>query len=205
MTKNLYDTLGLNKKASEEEIKNAYRELAKENHPDKNENNSQEKMAEINEAYMILSDKEKREKYDAAGQTKETPFQTKFIGFVDQLLLKIVNSELEVKHIDLIAEFKELTGQCIHNINAQVNQKQIQLNKYEILLKRLKTKGDNTILLAIEESIRSLNGQISAMNMETDFMNKCLDILEEYDYDFDKIKEESQQRFYNLQINPQTF
>ncbi len=51
--------------ASQEEIKKKYRELAKKMHPDKSKDQStQETMAEINKAYEILSNKERREKYD---------------------------------------------------------------------------------------------------------------------------------------------
>jgi len=47
-----------------EEIRNKFRELAKKTHPDKTKENSEEKMAELNKAYEILSDRERREKYD---------------------------------------------------------------------------------------------------------------------------------------------
>lgn len=59
---NHYDTLGLNKDATFDEIKKAYRKLALVHHPDKSGNT--EKFKEINEAYEILSDPDKREQYD---------------------------------------------------------------------------------------------------------------------------------------------
>lgn len=60
-----YKTLGLPRKATSEEIKNRYRELAKKLHPDKNKDEkSKEAMAEINKAYEVLSDEERRKRYD---------------------------------------------------------------------------------------------------------------------------------------------
>ena len=60
-----YDILGVKQDASFEEIRDSFRELAKKIHPDKTKDeDSEEKMAEINEAYEILSDKENRESYD---------------------------------------------------------------------------------------------------------------------------------------------
>ena len=50
--------------ASNTEIKNRYRELAKQYHPDKNKDSSEEKMAEINKAYEVLSDEKLRDEYD---------------------------------------------------------------------------------------------------------------------------------------------
>jgi len=61
---NYYDIIGVSKDASMEEIRNKFRELAKKTHPDKTKENSEEKMAELNKAYEILSDRERREKYD---------------------------------------------------------------------------------------------------------------------------------------------
>jgi len=61
---NYYEVLGLNNDASNEEIKRMYRKLAKKWHPDKRKQNSEKKMAEINEAYETLSDGKLRAEYD---------------------------------------------------------------------------------------------------------------------------------------------
>ena len=64
-----YEVLGLSKGASEEELKKAYRKLAKQYHPDVNpgDKDAEAKFKEINEAYGILSDKEKKARYDQFG------------------------------------------------------------------------------------------------------------------------------------------
>ncbi len=69
MAKNYYETLGVEKNASDEEIKSAYRKMAKKYHPDLNKDNPQaaEKFKEVNEAYECLSDKQKRSNYDQFG------------------------------------------------------------------------------------------------------------------------------------------
>jgi len=68
-TRDYYNILGVNKNASQEEIKRAYRKLAMKYHPDKNPNRkeAEERFKEINEAYAVLSDKEKRKQYDTFG------------------------------------------------------------------------------------------------------------------------------------------
>lgn len=67
--KDFYQTLGVTKSSSPEEIKKAYRKLAMQYHPDKNQGNkkAEEKFKEISEAYEVLSDAEKKKNYDMFG------------------------------------------------------------------------------------------------------------------------------------------
>ncbi len=67
MAKNYYETLGVDKKATQDDIKKAFRKLAQKHHPDKGGNEATFK--EITEAYSILSDDKKRREYDSYGQT----------------------------------------------------------------------------------------------------------------------------------------
>jgi curved DNA-binding protein len=70
MAKSLYETLEVSENASESEIKKAYRKLARQYHPDVNKDKgAEEKFKEINSAYEILSDKEKKQQYDMHGDS----------------------------------------------------------------------------------------------------------------------------------------
>ncbi|MHB8860164.1 MAG: molecular chaperone DnaJ [Minisyncoccota bacterium] len=67
MAKDYYNVLGVDKKATQDDIKKAFRKLAHKHHPDKG--GSDDKFKEITEAYSILSDEKKRREYDAYGQS----------------------------------------------------------------------------------------------------------------------------------------
>ena len=73
MARDYYDVLGLKRGASQKEIKQAYRKLARKHHPDVNpgDKGAEERFKEINSAYEVLSDAEKRKKYDRYGDRWE--------------------------------------------------------------------------------------------------------------------------------------
>ena len=89
--KDYYEVLGISKTATQDEIKKAYRKLALQYHPDRNKNNkeSEGKFKEVNKAYEVLSDPQKRQTYDQfgasafeqGGPTGQGPFGGGFGGF----------------------------------------------------------------------------------------------------------------------------
>ncbi len=80
--KDYYSILGVEKNASDEDIKSAYRKLAKKYHPDLNKDNpsAAEKFKEVNEAYEVLGDKQKRSNYDQFGNADGANFSDFFGG-----------------------------------------------------------------------------------------------------------------------------
>ena len=77
-----YEVLGLSRNATQEDIRKAFRKLAFDNHPDRNKDPGAEaRFKEINEAYEVLSDDQKRTQFDRFGHAGATPFGRGFEGF----------------------------------------------------------------------------------------------------------------------------
>ena len=72
MAKSLYEALGVSKNASQDEIKKAYRKLVRQSHPDKNPGDAaaEARFKEVQSAYDVLSDADKRKRYDRFGRGK---------------------------------------------------------------------------------------------------------------------------------------
>src|SRR5215210_607801 len=73
--KDYYETLGVSKTASQDDIRKAFRKLARQHHPDvaKDKKTAEAKFKQINEAYEVLGDPEKRKRYDELGANWDQP------------------------------------------------------------------------------------------------------------------------------------
>ncbi len=187
MTDTLYDKLGIDKNASPEDIKSAYRKKAKINHPDK-PGGQAEGMAEISRAYSILSDPRKKERYDATGQESETPFEQKFMSLVQQTFNQIIENQ-NVDNDDLIYVFKIMLDSAKDSIHKNKQEHFKKLKKFENVRKRITSTNDNAIVLFLDGQIASYKTAIANMDDEIIFMDKAKEVLESYNYNFDEIEQ----------------
>jgi len=104
--KDYYEILGVSKSATSDEIRNSFRKLAFKYHPDKNignEKQAEEKFKEINEAYAVLSDEEKRRRYDLGGSAS---FEQGFSGFDQSDVFRDIFNN-QNSYSDLASIFKQ--------------------------------------------------------------------------------------------------
>ncbi len=186
--KDLYDKLGVNKTASDDEIKKAFREKAKDAHPDK-QGGDHQKMQELTQAYGILKDPLKRAKYDNTGEMHDVPFDQKFTGFVASIFLKLIEVNGDgVDRVDLIAEFLEQCRLIIENSNKEKAKLNKERNRIEKVMKRLSSTKENKIGRVLEFRITEYKKDLRILDDQIQFMRDCEEVIGHHSYQFDPLE-----------------
>lgn len=181
--KNLYEILGVDKNATLQDMKKAYRDKAKKAHSDKGGNDTD--MAEINKAYSILRIPSKREFYDRTGETEDTPFDKKFQAFINEVFVgHILKRAADVEHEDLIKLFRTYIDNFI--IHQEENRKSLnsEIEKLLKVINRTKSKKNNIINLVIEANISQLKHGVAMCDDNIKFAKDAYDHLQDYNYEF---------------------
>lgn len=184
MNEDLYRDLGVEPDATDEEIKKAYWNKAKENHPDKEGGNA-EKMALINKAHAILSNPSKRKKYDETGETEEQAFSSKFASFMAQILTQVINETSNVNQQNLIASIKVKVLKNQTDFYRAISDVEKEIHHFDNIKNRMSTKKDKTMIMILEETIKSKKRLIKGIENDIQFMKHCYEVLNDYDYMID--------------------
>ena len=188
MAKNLYEVIGVDKTATQDEIKKAFREKAKKAHTDK-EGGDHEEMIELNKAYAVLKIASKRAHYDQTGESEDTPFDKKFAGFIQQLFIDaIIKQKRDVTSIDLIAIFREYITDLITQHTAAKAGMMELIKRFEEVQTRLKSKKNNVIAITLQQNIDFEKQKASQTDGLISFFNEAILHLKDYDYSFEAPK-----------------
>lgn len=179
----LYEILGVPQDASTEVIKKAYRELSFKNHPDRLGDNSMQ--SKINNAYEVLSDPIRRELYDKTGAEKNTDYDLKVQGFLQNIFLNLINQQEDPTKIDLIGQMRRFIYTMIEGVEKSISDSKKSIIKYDKVVKKLKTKGDTNLITLLNRQIDELNKNINANTDYSNFMLSMVTVVEDYEFDFE--------------------
>jgi curved DNA-binding protein CbpA len=181
-----YEVLGVPPDADEATIKHAYRRLAAKHHPDR-DGGSEEEFKKVAEAYLVLSDPEKRAYYDKtgsspqAGSTEDPDNEAR--RELIHLFLTIVDQHPET--IDFRKQMEVVIKGNEGNVHKHIEQMRVGLRKREKVLKRMKWKKIGTPFLerALEHTITQHHQAIGEANRKLGVLAKMKTLLNEgYDY-----------------------
>ncbi len=169
--KDYYGILGVKRDASEREIKQAYRRLARRHHPDVNpsDKSAEAKFKEINEAYEVLSDKEKRQKYDQFGDQWQYADQFAKAGWQQTPFRDFSQAggaqRFHFEETDLGSLFGDLFGGGTRTRRVRPRRGQNIEHPVEVTLEEAYQGTKRTIALQTEEPCSNCNGTGQIQNL----------------------------------------
>lgn len=180
-----YEVLGVSEKASHAEIQDAYRQLAKKYHPDKNAGDAEaeERFKEIAEAYTALRDPGSRLLYDKTGQATKPPIENEIkgvlLGAFQQAL--IGDKEPILKYVRGFIQKQE------HDLQRQKNQFIQQREKFETKRNKIRTKNkENLFSMLIEKELENIEMALNQINHNLQIAQGCYKLLDQYEEDIPK-------------------
>jgi len=188
--RNFYEVLGVSKTATLKEIKKAYRDKSKKLHPDK-EGGTNERFAELSQAYEVLSDEAKRKRYDETGEFKEQsdPFPSFAMHFISMSIDICFQTNFSVEYDDFVKVISK-------HINTGLKEGSKLLKKYESvrgklkkmqrrLCKKSKEGEDNYVAMVMESKLTDTEEAIQGINTQLEMFEKLLSLLGTYEYQVD--------------------
>lgn len=175
---NHYETLGGPPDADAATIKRAYRKRSSESHPDK-ESGSHEAQQAVNVAYAILSDPERRSRYDAG-----EPEQASGPSAAEQVVIQNFIAALqESDDTNLIGSARARITRLIQSLDSAVSDARRERNKLEKKAKRLvfKGQGESILHMVIEARCTEIGKLLDEANRDRPNLEQALKILDQYE------------------------
>ncbi len=186
----LYETLGVDKDATPDQIKRAFRKLAKKHHPDTGDGDM-EALAKIQAAYDCLTDPVRRVRYDETGDSE--PDNGVEAAKIANLLCAafsagLANAGPQFELIDLIANTKAHLSVQIRGQQENIKALQVKIKSARIIMKRLKYrgKGKDVIGESFSGTIRVNEALIEAAEAEIVLIEKARTVAADYIWNIDK-------------------
>jgi curved DNA-binding protein CbpA len=184
----LYAQLGVAKDATKAAIKAAFRRAAKDAHPDAG--GSPEQFYAIERAHRVLTDDSRRERYDRDGTLDTEPDNA------DAQAMSVIASIVDRFIADEQAKYKNLVGEIRKELNSDIATAKRSIDearKFELrtidLRKRVKGKGATVILAMFDQKLRDAGNAVTALERAIATRERALALLEETEFDAEKMAE----------------
>jgi curved DNA-binding protein CbpA len=184
----LYDDLGVSKDAPPDEIKKAYKAKAQKEHPDR-PGGDHDRFQAISQAYSVLSDPDRRKRYDETGQEKfgVEPPEQKALTVIAQVFLQSIDSG-QVEHRDLVKLSRQTLKQILTEANQQKARGEKIISSRQKAMARVCRKDgkQNVIADLIAGDIQKHQQSMATLLDQVEVINVALGMLDDYIYSFDQ-------------------
>lgn len=188
-----YEILGVNRDATVEDIKRAYKNKARKLHPD--HGGDANAFTELKEASIILLDEDKRLKFDETGyiDSKADNLTALAMESIANFFISSINAmespagfNIRMTDLDFIKGAKDYFNQQKGQVQINIDRIERQIIKFEKVIKRLKTKRKNDIIKTMLEShVETIRKLILENRKQIELLTTTLTILEDYEFEED--------------------
>lgn len=189
--KNLYDVLGIGKNATPKDVRRAYREKAKETHPDTG--GDTETFAEVNEAWEVLNDPVKRAQYDSTGTyLRDEDVLTRAQNHLPNVFITLLESLGEgAKTQDVIHLMADHCAEVKGTAHKILREREKKLELWTNLGDRISYRGEGRNLLSdtITARIQIEKAEILRLKQDIAVASKMIELVNQYDWKVTKAKE----------------
>lgn len=185
----LYELLGVTKDATAFQIKKAYYAKSHSHHPDKG--GDEEVFREIVVAYSILSDEDKRRRYDAgekaddiskAARSIDAQIMEALLGLFCQVVI-----QADVRSTDVLGVLRQNMQNSLGQINLAIHHERQKIKKFEEVLKRVKSNGSENVFRSVANSqIENITRGIEKLDEQVQVASGAIKFLDAYSYEFDE-------------------
>lgn len=184
----IYELLGVPGDASEKQIKAAYRALAKKLHPDVG--GDPEHFMRVTRAYEVLSDPERRKRYDETGKIDGGAIDNdhvEVLGLINAMMEQLATQVTSDKiYVDLVARMRENLDERVAAVKRDIETMAYDVQRLGKLAKRFKsTKADNVLRGMIENRVRQTIERQTSAQRQLDLTAKARALLDDYSFDVD--------------------
>lgn len=180
-----YEILGLTPEASADEIREAYRKLAQQWHPDKHPDDvagATRRFQELASAYDVLADEGKRQLYDDLGQLqpeKETALRAIAVQVLTRMSLHLLDAEG-----DHVAHLRGMCQVDLAEQNSAIQDAQLAIRKRQRVARRWRAKlgGRNIFANAMRRDVQRLQQIIKSARNNIEITQECMLLLAEYEF-----------------------
>lgn len=176
----LYAILELDRNVAPQAIRNAWKRLSSRYHPDRKGGDAA-KMAEVNRAYEVLSDPEKREHYDA---TAELDLPKPFDRIVMENAMGAIKDAMESNTEDVVTAAKALVQQKLNDCSAMkqnIRNKIAQVERQREGAKPKKQIEQNLFHMVIDQKLQQMRGHLEMAHKTDDLLVAVFKLLEDYE------------------------
>lgn len=181
---NHYEVLGVDRNATQDEIKKAFRRQAQAIHPDRDPDGDPDRMARLNKAYETLMDERRRADYDLTGNDgNPNPLEFRMHQKLMEIFASLLSSGLTdhfIKHAEAKIKLTIRESQGLQEQISLERAKVIALKK-KVKLKNKNAKKQNAFHLLIDAQLEKIDKHIAAVTDDIVLLEGALVLLEDYD------------------------